>query len=164
MLDWSLEQNKNPVMILMPGNEVSDRKTETDFSNINKFSLEKKGEKIAIIGLGDFFAKARELAYFIEENLGFKPSLINPRFASGLDYKILEDLKKDHNLIITLENGVLSGGFGQKIASFYANSNIKVKSYGLEKVFYDRVDPEAILESLRMKKEMILEDIKDFIK
>lgn len=161
MLDWSLDQKDHPVMILIPGNEVSDRKTLTDFSMINKFSMEEKGEKIAILGLGDFYSKAENLANYIEEKLGFKPSLINPRFASGVDQKLLEDLKEDHDLVITLENGILSGGFGQKIASYYADSTMKVKSYGLGKNFYDRYDTKDLLDSLRINKELILEDIKN---
>lgn len=163
MIDWSLDQKDHPVMILIPGNKVTDRKTDNDFSKINKFSLEEKGEKIAILGLGDYFKKASDLSLYIKEKLGFTPSLINPRFASGIDEELLESLKKDHDLVITLENGVLDGGFGQKIASFYGDSKIKVKSYGLEKTFYDRNDPEELLDELRIRKEMILEDIRDIL-
>jgi 1-deoxy-D-xylulose-5-phosphate synthase len=163
MLDWSLDQKDHPVMILIPGNEVTERDADKDFSEINKFKLEEKGEKVAIIGLGDYFQKGEALAQYIEEKLGFKPSLINPRFASGVDKNLLEDLKKDHDLVITMENGILDGGFGQKISSFYAPSTMKVLSYGLEKTFYDRYKPEEVLYDLGFTNEQILEEIKKLL-
>lgn len=86
--------------------------------------------------------------------------MINPRFASGVDKKLLEELKKDHELVITLEDGIVSGGFGEKIASFYGTSNMKVKNYGLEKKFYDRYNPAELLKELGMSTEQILADVK----
>lgn len=163
MVDWSLDQKDHPVMILIPGDELSDRKVDTDFSKINKFSLEEKGEKIAILGLGDFFHKGKALARKIEEVFDFKPSLINPRFASGIDHKLLSDLEKDHDLVVTLENGILDGGFGQKISAFYSDKDMKVKSYGLDKVFYDRYDPEKVLDELGIREETIIKDIKNIL-
>lgn len=87
----------------------------------------------------------------------------NPRFASGTDSKLLEELKKDHQLVITLEDGITSGGFGQKIASFYGPSTMKVKNYGLEKKFYDRYNPETLLEQLGITPEQIVSDIKKLL-
>lgn len=159
MLDWALDQNDNPVMILMPSDQGLDKESHYDFSQISKYKLEEKGEKIAIIGLGDFYSKAFSLSKYIEENFGFKPSLINPRFASGLDIELLEELKENHDLVITLENGIVSGGLGQKIASFYGDCPMIVKSYGLEKTFYDRPDIEKLFDKLRIRKEMIAQDI-----
>lgn len=160
MLDWSIKQKDHPVMILISGNETTDRKSDIDFSDINKFKLEAKGEKVAIVALGDFFQKGQKLKEEIEKNLGFKPSLINPRFASGIDKALLDDLKKDHELVITLENGIVSGGFGQKISKFYGDSKVLVKNYGLEKKFYDRYNPDDILNKLGIRSDMIINDIK----
>lgn len=89
--------------------------------------------------------------------------MINPCFASGVDKKLLEDLKKDHGLVITLEDGITSGGFGEKIASFYGTSNMKVKNYGLEKKFYDRYNPAELLKELGMSIEQILADVKGIL-
>ena len=163
MLEWSVEQTKHPVMILMLGNAVTSRTADKNFDAINTFKIEKSGEKVAILALGDFYQRGEELVLQIEEKLGFKPTLINPRFASGIDEKMLEDLKKNHQLVITLEDGILDGGFGQKIASFYGASEMKVKTYGLKKEFYDRYNPQELLESLGMTSEQIIADIKTIL-
>lgn len=165
MLDWSIEQKEHPVMILIPGNGVieDNREIDTDFSNLNKFKVEQKGSKVAILALGDFYQKGIEVANEIENKLGFTPTLINPRFVSGIDKELLNDLKKDHNVVITLEDGILDGGFGSSVASFYGTDNIKVKSYGLNKEFYDRYNPDELLKTLGITKEQITKDIENLI-
>ena len=160
MLDWSVNQKDHPVIILIPGNSITSRKADKDYNNLNIFKVEQTGEKIAIIALGDFYQRGEELASAIEKELHFKPTLINPRFVSGIDEKLLEDLQKNHNLVITLEDGILDGGFGQKIATFYADKNMKVKTYGLKKEFYDRYNPEELLKELGMTTKQIINDIK----
>ena len=167
MLDWSIEQQEHPVMILMPGNGVIDdgRVAEKDYSNIiNKFKVEEKGSKVAILGLGDFYQIGEEVSKMVEEKLGFKPTLVNPRFASSVDKELLNDLKQDHDLVITLEDGILRGGFGESIASFYGDSDIKVKNYGLEKEFYDRYNPSQLLDELGITPEKIVKYIESMMK
>ena len=167
MLDWSIEQQEHPVMILMPGNGVIDdgRVAEKDYSNIiNKFKVEEKGSKVAILGLGDFYQIGEEVSKMVEEKLGFKPTLVNPRFASSVDKELLNDLKQDHDLVITLEDGILRGGFGESIASFYGDSDIKVKNYGLEKKFYDRYNPSQLLDELGITPEKIVKYIESMMK
>ena len=160
MLEWSIDQKEHPVMILLPGNEVTYRNADKEYNKINKFKLEQSGEKVAIIALGDFFQRGEKIAKEMEEKLGFKPTLINPRFASGIDTELLDSLKENHNLIITLEDGILDGGFGQKIASYLGDSNIKVKNYGLQKKFYDRYNPEELLKKEKMDLSSIINYIK----
>lgn len=160
MLDWSIDQKEHPVMILLPGNEVTYRNADKEYNKINKFKLEQLGEKVAIIALGDFFQRGEKIAKEIEEKLGFKPTLINPRFASGIDTELLDSLKEKHKLIITLEDGILDGGFGQKIASYLGDSNIQVKNYGLQKKFYDRYNPEELLKEEKMDLSSIIDYIK----
>ena len=159
MLDWSIDQKEHPVMILLPGNEVDYRKADKNYNEINKYKLEQEGEKVAIIALGDFYQRGKKVAENIKEKLGFKPTLINPRFATGLDTKLLNKLKDNHNIVITLEDGILDGGFGQKIASYFGDTNIKVKNYGLQKKFYDRYNPEELLKEENMDIESIIEYI-----
>ncbi|MBO7555949.1 MAG: 1-deoxy-D-xylulose-5-phosphate synthase [Alphaproteobacteria bacterium] len=159
MLDWSIEQKGHPVMILIPGNEVTNREADKDYDVLNKFKVEKNGEKVAILALGDFYQRGETLAFAIEKELGFTPTLINPRFASGVDEKLLNDLLKNHQMVITLEDGILDGGFGQKIAAFYGDKDIKVKNYGLKKEFYDRYNPKELLKQLGMTNEQIIADI-----
>ena len=161
MLDWSIDQKEHPVMILLPGNEVDYRKADKNYNEINTYKIEQEGEKVAIIALGDFYQRGEKVAENIKEKLGFKPTLINPRFATGLDVTLLNNLKDSHNIVITLEDGILDGGFGQKIASYFGDTNIKVKNYGLQKKFYDRYNPEELLKEENMDIESIIEYIKD---
>ena len=163
VLEWSINQEKHPVMILMPGNDVTERNTLTNFDNINKYKLEQTGKNVAIIALGDFYQKGEELSKRINDELGFLPTLINPLFASGIDNTLLDELLKDHQLVITLEDGILDGGFGQKIASYYGDSDIKVKNYGLKKIFYDRYNPVELLKEEGMDTESIIKYIKENI-
>lgn len=160
MLDWSIEQKKHPVLILIPGNAVTHRAADKSFGDINKYKVEQQGEKVAIIALGDFYQKGEEAAAAIEKELRFKPTLVNPRFGSGLDKELLENLKSRHSLIITLEDGIVDGGFGGKIASFYGSSDMKVINLGLEKKFYDRYNPQQLLETLGITAEKIVERVK----
>ena len=163
MLDWSVEQKEHPVMILMPGNMVTSRAADKDFGALNTYKVEQAGEKVAILALGDFYQRGEELARHISKELGFKPTLINPRFASGLDEKLLNELAQNHQLVITLEDGILDGGFGQKVAAFYATTPMKVKNYGLKKEFYDRYNPQELIKQLGMSTEQIIADIKKLL-
>ena len=166
MLEWSIEQNEHPVMILIPGNGVikDDRIADKDYSNINTFKVEQKGEKVAILVLGDFYQLGENICKDVEKELGFKPTLVNPRFASGVDKQLLKSLENDHQLVITLEDGIVDGAFGTNIASFYGMSDIKVKNYGIEKSFPDRYNPQELLRENGISEEQILEEIKKVIK
>lgn len=165
MLDWSIEQKEHPVMVLMPGNGVINdgRTAEKDYSNINKYKVEEQGDKVAILALGDFYQIGEEVSKEIKEKLGFTPTLINPRYVTGLDNELLENLKKNHKLVITLEDGILDGGFGSSIASYYGDTDMKVKNYGLKKEFIDRYDVNDILRENRLTSIQIVEDIRNNI-
>ena len=163
MLNWSIDQNEHPVMILLPGNDVTDRLADENYDEINKFKIERLGEKVAIIALGDFYQRAEDFAKDIEKELGICATLINPRFATGVDEELLEALKINHDLVLTFEDGILDGGFGQKIASFYGDSDMKVKNYGLRKEFYDRYKPEELLVKLGICSDAIIQDIKNIL-
>ena len=161
MLDWSIEQTEHPVAIRIPCNGViSDgRAPDIDYSDINKFKVEQKGEKIAILALGDFYQLGEELAKEIKEKLNITPTLINPRYITGLDEALLNELKQNHNQVITLEDGILEGGFGEKIASFYGNTDMKVKNYGIKKAFYDKYDVNELLKANKLTTQQILAEI-----
>ena len=161
MLDWSIEQTEHPVAIRIPCNGViSDgRAPDIDYSDINKFKVEQKGEKIAILALGDFYQLGEELAKEIKEKLNIIPTLINPRYITGLDEELLNELKQNHSQVITLEDGILEGGFGEKIASFYGNTDMKVKNYGIKKAFYDKYNVKELLKANKLTPQQILAEI-----
>lgn len=160
MLDWSIEQNDHPVAIRVPISVVSDGKKVTkDFSKLNEYEVTQNGSKIAIVALGSFYSVGAKTAEIIENKTGVKPTLINPIYITGTDDKLLEQLKENHDVVITVEDGVLDGGFGEKIARFYGNSDIKVLNYGLKKEFLDRYNPEEIVKANRLTPEQIAEDV-----
>ena len=160
MLDWSIEQNDHPVAIRVPISVVSDGKKVTkDFSKLNEYEVTQNGSKIAIVALGSFYSVGAKTAEIIENKTGVKPTLINPIYITGTDDKLLEQHKENHDIVITVEDGVLDGGFGEKIARFYGNSDIKVLNYGLKKEFLDRYNPEEIVKANRLTPEQIAEDV-----
>jgi len=164
MLDWSIEQDKYPVAIRIPCNGVisDNREVQKDYSNLNKYKIERQGNKVAVIALGDFYQLGEQITNKIKEKLKFEPTLINPRYITGLDNKLLEELKKEHELVITLED-ILEGGFGEKIASFYGTTNMKVKNYGIRKSFPDRYIVDELLKENGITVEQIIADIKEII-
>ncbi len=160
MLDWSIEQNDHPVAIRVPISVVSDGKKVTkDFSKLNEYEVTQNGSKIAIVALGSFYSVGAKTAEIIENKTGVKPTLINPIYITGTDDKLLEQLKENHDIVITVEDGVLDGGFGEKIARFYGNSDVKVLNYGLKKEFLDRYNPEEIVKANRLTPEQIAEGV-----
>ena len=160
MLEWSIEQNEHPVAIRVPDGEmISDgKKVSKDFSELNRYEITEKGSKIAIIGLGSFYGLACKAAKEIESRTGVKATLINPYYITGTDDELLESLKADHDVVITLEDGMLDGGFGEKIARFYGNSDVKVLNYGLKKEFLDRYDVNEVLKENHLTPAQIAED------
>lgn len=160
MLDWSLEQNEHPVAIRVPASIVSDGKPFTkDLSKLNKYEITEKGSQVAVIALGSFYGMGVGAAKLIEEKTGVKATVINPYYITGIDKEMLESLKADHKTVITLEDGVLEGGFGEKIARFYGDSDVKTLCFGLEKKFYDRYDPAEVLKENHLTPEQIAEDV-----
>ena len=164
MLEWSIEQQEHPVAIRIPGGKMvsTAKKVTKDFSKLNTYEVSQRGKKVVIIGLGTFYQLGEKVAKLYEEKTGVKATVINPMYITGVDGKLLEELKKDHSLVITLEDGILDGGFGEKIARFYGNSDMKVLNYGLKKEFLDRHDIGKLLTKNRLKADLIVEDLLKF--
>lgn len=162
MLDWSIEQNEYPVAIRIPCNKLvhTDKPVEKNYSILNKSLVANHGNKVALLALGDFYQLGERLAEGIRNELGFTPTLINPRYISGLDKNLLDSLKGEHQLVITLEDGIIEGGYGQKVASFYGASNMKVLNYGLEKQFTNGVKAPELLQLNNLMIGKILSEIK----
>lgn len=161
MLDWSIEQTEYPVAIRLPGGKmISDSKEVTkDFSQLNTYEVTKKGSKVAILGLGTFYSLGEETLKLLEEKTGVQATLINPMYITGLDEKLLDQLKEEHDVVVTLEDGILDGGFGEKIARYYGASDMKVLNYGLKKEFLDRYDVQEVLKKNRLTATQITEDV-----
>ena len=160
VLRWSVTQTAHPVMIRMPvgGYEESPYAVRTDYSDLNKYQVVQEGAEVALIGAGNFAALASAAAAQLEAE-GIHATVVNPIFLSGLDTVLLERLKEKHSLILTLEDGILDGGFGQKIAAYYGmNAHIRVRCCGLSKEFHDRYSTSELAREYHLTAEQIAAD------
>jgi len=161
MFKFATSQKEHPVGIRVPGAfKSSGIIDDTDYSVYNKNKVEIKGKNAAIIAVGPMLEMAIDTAKKLKEEMGIEITVINPRFLTGLDEELLNDLKNDHQLIITLEDGELMGGYGQNVASFYGEDNIKVKNYGISKAFHTGFVAEELLEENGMSVEKLKEYIR----
>lgn len=165
MLNWATTQKQYPVAIRVPSGAIisTGKADKTDYSKLNKFKTEEKGSDIAIIAVGNFYQLGKEVKEEISKQLGINATLINPVYLTGIDKELLNSLKKDHKLVITLESGVIDGGFGEKITRFYGNSDMKVLNYGAKKEFTDRVPLDELYARYHLTPELITNDIKSVI-
>lgn len=154
MLDWAIEQTDHPVLLRTPGGPVvhSDRPVDVDFF---RYDVVEEGEQIAIIGAGSFFGIASEAASILRKQ-GLNPTLINPRNLSQLDEECLDTLK-GYKTVVTLEDGILDGGFGHKVAAYLGDSPVRVVTLGLKKEFLDRYDAAEVIKANGLTPEQVAE-------
>ena len=160
---YGVEHHNHPIAIRIP---VGSPIYETSQSNITgcpvtSCNITQSGNTIAIIGVGNFYHKAVELSHAIHDAIHILPTLVKPLCISSLDTDTLNELTKNHNIVITLEDGELEGGYGQKIASYYGKTSMNVLNYGISKQFYDRYNPEDVLQQNHLDFEHILDDIQN---
>lgn len=160
MMEWAIEQNNHPVAIRVPNMEVVSTgvEVEPDFDELNKYVKVEDGSEVAIIGLGSFFHLGKKVANRLKET-GINATLINPRFITGIDEELLNELQDKHKVVITLEDGILNGGFGEKISRFYSDKNMRVLNFGADKEFTDSVALEVLYERYHLTEELIVADI-----
>lgn len=159
MLDWGIEQTAHPVVIRIPSTvSHAEKETEKTFEQLNTYKVEQQGSNVALIAAGSFFELGRRAAAKLAEQ-GITATLVNPRYLTGLDENLLNSLKADHKIVATLEDGELDGGFGEKIARFYGDSNMKVLNFGAKKEFTDRVPVEELYKRYHLTPELIAADI-----
>lgn len=161
MLDWSTEQREHPVAIRIPCCDFisTGEKVTKDFSILNKYEIKEQGTDVAFIGLGTFYPLAQSAAKLYEQKTGKKATVINPYYITGVDTDLLESLKADHKTVVTIEDGILDGGFGEKIARFYGNSDMRVLNFGLKKEFLDRYDVQTVLKDNKLTAEQIVDEL-----
>lgn len=160
MLEWALTQREKPVMIRMyeKGPAAPTCPVETDFSETGKFQVVKRGKKVALFGLGTMFSVAEEAAKALKE-MDIDATLVNPRFSGDVDTALIKDLAKDHDTLVTLEDGVIAGGFGEKVARVGAALGLKVIVKGAKKQFEDRYNPRELLARSGLTVDSIVFDL-----
>ena len=164
MTEYAVHQHEHPVAIRVPvGKFISTGVADTtDYSVLNKFEVTREGKDIVLLGLGNFYHLANEVADELLKE-GISATVVNPKFASGIDEELLESLKANHSVVFTLEDGVVEGGWGQRVASFYGPSNMRVKNYGIAKEFHDRYDATELLRENGVSLEQIVADAKQIL-
>lgn len=163
MLGWAIAQEDHPVAIRVPvpvyeNGSLYAVKAEDDYSSLNRFAVTHEGSSVAIIGAGNFYGLAEQTAKELLAQ-GVDATVINPRYLTGLDTKLLEELRRTHRVVATMEDGCLAGGFGEKVASFYGGTEMRVKNFGIPKAFYDRYDYAKLAEENHLAPQLAAKDI-----
>ena len=160
MMRWAILQDKKPIAIRVPSNGVvhTTEKVDEVYSYESKYKMMHEGSKVAIIAAGSFYQKGENVVRLLADK-GIDATLVNPRYLNEVDTDTLEALKTNHNLVVTLEDGSKDGGFGERIASYYGTSDMKVLVCGVKKGLYDRYNVEQLLEDNRLLDEQIVEDV-----
>jgi len=158
MLNGALEQNDNPVIIRVPNFVVEGREISDDWQTLISSQVVEKGDTVAILGLGGMFYHAQKVANELKVK-GLNPTLINLRRYNDIDEKLLKNLKENHRIVVSIEDGVLEGANGGNIARFYGDSDVKVLCYGMKKEFSDSVSVDVLYHKNRLDVEQIVEDI-----
>lgn len=161
MMRWAIQQREHPVAVRVPGVVVESRQEpfDTDYSMLNRYRVTQQGRRVAILALGSFYGLGEAVRTKLEADAGLQATLINPRYITGLDTDLLESLKTDHQIVVTLEDGVLDGGFGEKIARYYGDSALRVLNFGLRKEFADRYVAAELMRANRLTDTQIVKDI-----
>ena len=160
MQTWAIQQDKLSVAIRVPEGEVyhTAEPVDTDYSALNTFRVGHRGSRVALIAAGNFYQKGSRVRQLLAEQ-GIDATLINPRYLTGVDEALLDELKKDHVVVATLEDGTLDGGFGERIARHYGPSAMRVLNFGVKKQLYDRYDVDELLRENHLTDEQIAEDV-----
>ena len=160
MQAWAIRQDKHSVAIRVPEGEVyhTSEPVDTDYSALNTFRVGHRGSRVALIAAGNFYQKGERVRQLLAGQ-GIDATLINPRYLTGVDTALLDELKKDHTVVATLEDGTLDGGFGERIARHYGPSAMRVLNFGVKKQLYDRYDVDELLRENHLTDEQIAEDV-----
>lgn len=161
MLEWAINQNEHPVAIRVPVGSVVEtgKEDRTDYCILNKNKVVKYGKQVAIFGVGNFYNLAEEVSEKLKSEYNIDATLVNPKFLTGLDKELLNSLEENHKLVVTIEDGIVEGGYGQTVASFLGNIGLKVQNYGINKKFYDRYKVEELMEENGLTVDNIVKNI-----
>lgn len=164
MEHWAIQQSEYPVAIRVPeyGVAHSSKPYATDYSTLNRFSIDRKGNTVAIIAVGDFYQKGEQVVEALSER-GINATLINPRYLTGIDEEALLQLKADHRVVATIEDGCIDGGYGERIARYYGSTEMKVINFGVKKMLYDRFNVEQLLKDNHMTIDQMTDDIMSLV-
>ena len=149
MLSWSLDHREHPVAIRVPGIGLVSRPDlasaeDADYS-VARYNVVRQGRDVAVLALGDFFELGEHVANRLAAEYGIEATLVNPRFATELDREFLDSLAAEHRVVVTIEDGILDGGWGERVACYLACTPLRTRTFGIAKGFPDRYVPNELL-------------------
>ena len=149
MLNWSLDHREHPVAIRVPGIGLVSRPDlapaeDTDYSAV-RYNVVRRGRDVAVLALGDFFELGERVTNRLAAEYGIEATLVNPRYATELDREFLDSLAAEHRVVVTLEDGILDGGWGERVACYLACTPVRTRTFGIAKGVPDRYDPNELL-------------------
>ena len=159
MLDWSLDVADKPVVIRVPDRVIHGQAAAFTAADVAKFTVEHEGSDVALVALGPTVELAGAVADELSARHGIDPTIISATTYSALDRPLLFSLEKRHRLVVTLENGVLYGGFGEKVARVLGPSPLRVVCFGGTKEFVDRVSTEELQQRYHLEPAALAADI-----
>ena len=163
MLRWAIKQTDQPVVIREPEKPLLHGKaTQDDYSNI-KYDIAHHGSEVAIMAVGDFWELGQKVCAELQKKLNVDATLINPKSLTGIDAEVLHHLSENHDVVVTLEDGNLSGGFGETIDRYYGPTPMKVLNFGAPREFADNVPLEVLYEWYHLTPKQIVDDIEKVI-
>lgn len=160
MLKFAIRQ-KSPVAIRYPRGEaytgLEDYRAPIE---MGKAEILEKGKEIAILAVGNMVRTAVQVTENLR-NCGYEPTLVNMRFVKPLDMDLLEILREDHSLIVTLEENVKSGGFGEQVMTYYGSRlhSPAVRIVAIEDKFVPHGSVEDLMHQQQMDSASVTERI-----
>lgn len=166
MMDYAINQTERPIAIRVPEMPLveSGERDTTDYSQLNKYEVLNEGEKVAILGLGNFRKLGEDVAANLKANHNIEATVINPKFITGVDTDLMDDVAKNHDLVITIEDGQIDGGFGARVVTYLADKDVKAKAFGLKKAFVDRYDLDELLKANNLTADQIVDYVVNQVK
>lgn len=194
MLAWATGPSEHGVVaIRMPGEQILalERAADMTFDPLQRaeehdpavniagacpfvrYQIVQPGRDVAILGLGNTMPLAAEITSALaendEEHAAITATLVDALQYSTMDAELLAMLADGHRLVVTLEDGQLEGGWGEKVTAFYANSSntkashVRVLNFGAAKEFTDRVPLGELNERYGLTSETIVSRIRGIL-
>lgn len=167
MFEWAISQTQKPVIIRVPLNSI-DKPVSFEIENISylpaKYEVAKAGNEVCVLALGKFFTLGEKLVRELKQAHNINATLVNPKYSNLLDKILLDEICSNHSVFVTIEDGVLAGGFGESIASYLSQKGKIVLNFGAEKEFVSNISVAELKEKFGLTTEFMTAKILNALK
>ena len=161
MMDLSAKID-GPVAIRYPrGNTYYINKGSYDEIKLGTYEVLEQGSDVLVLAIGNMVKKALDVRdILLKENIN--PTIVNARFLKPMDEELLSELLKTHSKVVTIEDNIVSGGFGSRINKFIIdnNYNVKIENIGIPDKFVEHGSVDELFATIGMSDEQIADRIK----